>query len=105
MEYLTQSELLSVLKIARADSLRNWLMLCMQFNHALRPSEVCGIKLEDIKNGSVTIHRLKNSNPTTQPIRKHVGLPLLDEARGLVEWNKERPRDSGTVLFPSKKDQ
>lgn len=100
---LTNEELLSVLRTARARSLRDWLLMAFQFNHALRPCEVCAIKLDDIKNGQLTVQRRKGSKLTTQPIRKHKGLPLLDEARGLSDWIKERPRDSGSALFTSGK--
>ena len=103
MNYLQPSELLSVLKIARAESLRDWLLICFQFNHALRPAEVCAIKLEDIRDGQLTVQRRKGSRLTTQPVRKHRGEPLLDEARGLSDWLKVRPLDSGSALFTSAK--
>lgn len=103
MQALTIEELLSVLRLARGQSLRDWLMICIQFNHALRPAEVCGIKLEDIRESSLTVQRLKGSHETCQPIRKHKGQPLLDEAKGIVEWIKVRPRDAGSALFISAK--
>ena len=103
MNFLSPNELLSVLRTAREKSLRDWLMLCVQFNHALRPAEVCAIKLEDIRDGQLTVQRLKGSRLTTQPIRKHRGEPLLDEARGLSDWLRLRPRDSGSALFTSAK--
>jgi len=103
MNYLTVEELLKLFQVARADSLRNWLLMCVQFNHALRPAEVCAIKLEDIRDGQLTVQRLKGSRLTTQPIRKHRGQTLLDEASGLSAWLKIRPRDSGSALFTSAK--
>lgn len=103
MNCLTKEELLSLLRTTREISLRDWLLLTVQFNHALRPAEVCGIKLSDIKNGQLTVQRKKGSRLTTQPIRKHRGEPLLDEARGLSDWLKVRPHDSGSALFNSAK--
>ena len=103
MQFLTTSELLAVLKVARDRSLRDWLLMVVQFNHALRPSEVCAIKMDDIKNGSLTVQRRKGSKLTCQPLRKHKGQTLLDEVRGLSEWVKVRPRDCGSALFCSAK--
>lgn len=103
MNYLNQQELLNLFRIAKEHSLRDWLMMCFQFNHALRPSEVCAIRLDDIKNGQLTVQRLKGSKLTTQPLRKHRGQPLLDEVRGLSAWLAIRPHDSGTAVFTSKK--
>jgi len=103
MQFLTPKELLAVLKVARAHSLRDWLTITIQFNHALRPSEVCAIKMDDIKKGSLTVQRMKGSKLTTQPLRSHRGQPLLDEVRGISEWCKVRPQDSGSALLCSAK--
>jgi len=101
MTYLTQDELLAVLKIARRESLRDWLMILLAFNHGLRASEVTNIKLEDIRgNREIVIRRLKGSKITTQPLESHPGKPLLDEVKGLELWRAERPRLSGAMLFP-----
>lgn len=103
MNYLEPDELLKLLGAARKESLRDWLMLCMTLNHALRASETCKIRLEDIKDYMLTVERKKGSRKTTQPIRTHRGFPLLDEQKGLRMWLKERPKDSGSVLFPSQR--
>lgn len=103
IEFLSQSELLNLFSVARQKSIRDWLIMCIQFNHALRPSEVCGIKMDDIKNGQLTVQRKKGSRLTTQPLRRHRGQPLLDEVRGLSAWLAIRPQDCGTALFSSQK--
>lgn len=102
IEFLSQSELLNLFSVVRQKSIRDWLIMCVQFNHALRPAEVCAIKMDDIKNGQLTVQRLKGSKLTTQPLRKHRGQPLLDEVRGLSAWLAIRPHDGGTALFTSK---
>lgn len=101
MEFLTQDELLSVLKIAQQFSTRDWLMILMTYSHGMRREEVCQLRLGDIVNGVVDIKRLKGSNRTIQPLMPHRGEPLLDEVKGLRMWLAERPKDSGDALFPS----
>jgi len=100
MQYLTQDELLAVLKVARKEGVRDWLMILMAYNHGMRASEVVNVKLEDIRNNHIVIRRLKGSKVTTQPLEAHPGKPLLDEVRGLELWRAERPRLSGALLFP-----
>lgn len=103
MEFLTGDELMSVLRTAHKHSLRDHLMILFAYSHGLRASEVCGIKLEDISDGSLTIERLKGSKTTVQPLVPHRGQPLLDEVKCLREYLKVRAKDSGNVLFPSLK--
>lgn len=103
MEFLTPEELLSILKIAHATSKRDHLLILFAYSHGLRASEVCNIRLSDIKDGSLTVVRLKHSKLTIQPLVPHRGQPLLDEIKSLKEYLKVRPRDAGDVLFPSKK--
>jgi type 1 fimbriae regulatory protein FimB len=103
MEFLTSDELLSVLRTAHKACKRDHLMILMAYSHGLRASEVCNIKLSDIKDGSLTIVRLKGSNKTIQPLVPHRGQPLLDEVKALNAYLKVRPKDSGDVLFPSLK--
>lgn len=103
MNYLSPTELLSILKIARESSLRDWLMILMTYRHGMRAGEITQLKLSDIRNGSLNIERLKGSLQTVQPIENHKGEPLLNEAKGLSEWARARPRDSGDALFPSHK--
>jgi len=105
MVHLEPPEMLSVLKVAKAKSARSWAMILLAYKHALRASEVCNLRLEDIdlKNGSITVERLKGSLRTTQAITGHRGEPLLDELRALREWMRERRNDGSDFLFTSQK--
>jgi site-specific recombinase XerD len=44
----------------------------------------------DLKNGEITIYRLKGSLKTTQPLSDVPGQPLLSEKRVLRAWLEER---------------
>lgn len=105
MIYLEPSEVLSVLKAAKAKSARSWAMVLLAYKHALRASEVCNLRLQDIdlKNGSVIVERLKGSLRTTQAVTGHRGEPLLDEFKALREWMRERRDDGSDFLFSSQK--
>jgi integrase len=106
MQALTQREVLSVLKFA-SDSKRNQVMILLAFRHGLRASEVCALKTSDIdlKNGTITIRRLKGSLKSTQDLLDHPGQPLMCEKRLLRAWLEERAtyHDSSDYLFLSQK--
>jgi integrase len=57
---LTPEEILKVLKIA-SESKRNLAMILLAYRHGMRASEVCDLRLSDLdlKNGEVTIRRLR----------------------------------------------
>ena len=80
-------------------------MILLAYKHGLRASEVCNLRIDDIdlKNGSITVERLKGSLRTTQAITGHRGGPLLDELRALREWMRERRHDGSDFLFTSQK--
>jgi site-specific recombinase XerD len=103
--FLTTDETLAVLKAARARSARDWAMILLAYKHGLRASEVCGVKLADIdlKAGSVSVRRLKNSLQAVQPLYPHRGQPLLDEVAALRAWLRARPDDGSDSLFTSQK--
>ena len=105
MAFLTPEEVLTVLKVARARSVRDWSMILFAYKHGLRASEVCGLKLADIdlKAGSISIRRLKGSLQTVQPLYPHRGQPLLDEIAALRAWLKTRTADGSDFLFTSQK--
>ena len=103
MEFLTQDELLAVLKTAYEKSHRDHLLILMAYRHGLRASEVTGLRLQDIQGGYLTVQRKKRSLKTIQPILPHAGQPLLNEARHLAAWMRERPSHLGDALFPSEK--
>jgi len=82
MEHLTRDELLALLRTAKAESERDWLMILVAFNHGLRASEVTGFTRTAVRDGHLTIQRLKGSLKTTQPLVSHEN-PLLDERDAL----------------------
>jgi type 1 fimbriae regulatory protein FimB len=105
MTFLTTSEVLAVLHLARKSSVRNWAMILLAYRHGLRASEVCLLRLPDVdlKGGSISIRRLKGSLHTVQPLYSHRGQPLLDEFSALRTWLRKRPQDGSDFLFTSQK--
>ena len=105
MMHLEPTEVLSVLRAARAKGSREWAMILLAYKHGLRASEVCNLRLDDIdlKNGSVVIERLKGSLRTTQALTEHRGEPLLNEVKALREWLRQRKDDGSDYLFTSQK--
>jgi type 1 fimbriae regulatory protein FimB len=102
MAVLTREEILAVLKVARQRRTRDWCMLLVAYLHGLRTMEVCGLKLTDLKNGSLAVQRRKGSLRTVQPLYSNAE-PLLDETQALREWLAERPRGASDALFTSQK--
>src|ERR1700676_4951261 len=100
MKSLTQEEILKVLKVA-SDDRRNLAMIVLGFKHGMRASEICGLELRDIdlKNGEITIRRLKGSLKTTQPLSDIQGQPLLSERRVLRSWLEERGNHPSRYVF------
>lgn len=103
MTFMTYEELLTVLKVARQRRTRDWCMLLVAYRHGLRTTEVCGLRLSDLKEGVLSVQRLKGSRKTAQPLYPHSGEPLLDEVAALREWLRVRPNDGSDVLFTSQK--
>src|SRR6202158_4428239 len=104
MKALTHQEVLKVLKVA-AESKRNLAMILLGYKHGMRASEVCRLELKDLdlKNGEVTIRRLKGSLKTTQPLADIQGQPLLSEKRVLRAWLTERGNHPSKYVFTSQK--
>ena len=104
MKALTQDEILRVLKAA-SDSPRDLAMILLAFRHGMRASEVCGLEVKDLdlRNGEITIRRLKNSLKTTQPLADVQGQPLLSEKRVLRAWLAERRDHPSKFVFTSQK--
>jgi len=104
MKALTQDEILKVLKAA-SDSPRDHAMILLAFRHGMRASEVCGLELKDVdlRNGEVTIRRLKGSLKTTQPLADVQGQPLLSEKRVLRAWLADRGNHPSKYVFVSQK--
>src|SRR5882757_718332 len=97
VNYLTADEILSVLKVARAESVRDWLMILLAYRHGLRANEVTSLRITDIRDGSIDIKRSKNSLRTVQPLENFRGESLLNEKVGVSAWLKagNRPTDAG----------
>ena len=104
MKALSQDEILKVLKAA-SDSPRDLAMILIAFRHGMRASEVCGLEVKDVdmKNGEITIRRLKGSLKTTQPLADLQGQPLLSERRVLRAWLAERGDHPSKYVFVSQK--
>src|SRR5258708_28297163 len=86
MEPLPRPELLAVLKIARANSVRDHALLLLCFAHGMRASECGQLLLSDIstKDWTVRVNRVKGSLATLQILTAH-SERLLDQRRGLTQ--------------------
>ncbi len=105
MQPLTRPELLSVLKAARANSIRDHALLLLCYAHGMRSSECGKLLLSDIntKDWTVRVKRAKGSLETLQLLSGN-SERLLDERRVLVEWLALRINNS-PFLFPSRNKQ
>jgi len=103
MIHLEPTEVLSVLRVAKAKGNREWAMIVVAYKHGMRASEVCNLRLDDIdmKNGNIVVERLKGSLRTTQAVTEHRGEPLLNELKALREWLRQRRDDGSDYLFTS----
>ena len=105
MTHLDPSEVLSVLRVAKAKGVREWAMILLAYKHGLRASEVCDLRVGDIdlKDGNIAIARLKGSLRTLQALTEHKGEPLLNELKALRQWLRVRRDDGSDYLFTSQK--
>jgi site-specific recombinase XerD len=103
MEFLTEEELLAVLKTAKRKSARDFAMILVSYKHALRASETAALTLDDLKDGCLDVRRRKGSLHTTQTLMPHKGEPLLDEVKAIRVWLRVRPHDGSKALFTSQK--
>jgi len=103
MQTLTPDELLKVLKVA-SESKRNHAMILCAFRFGMRASEVCNLRLEDlnIKDGTITIRRLKGSKTSVGHLSNVQGQPLLSITRVLRAWLDER-QNASPYVFTSQK--
>jgi integrase/recombinase XerD len=103
LDDLSKTELRSILAAARAHRERDFLMILIAYSHGLRASEVCGrwatrrvkkqrikyfhpgICADDIRDGHITVSRLKGSLCTTQPLVSDPD-PLFDERKALLAF-------------------
>ena len=97
MEALSKPELIALLQEARGHSQRNWLMILVAYCHGLRASEVIALQRDAVKDGHLTVARLKGSQRTVQPLISDEN-PLLDERKGVFDFVDSLPRNQ--KLFP-----
>jgi len=95
MRYLTKDELTKLLQVAKADNDRNHAMLLTGYWHGMRASEVTGLRGTDIRDGEITVRRLKGSLKSTHPLISHPD-PLFDEKTIMEKLAADNPG----ILFP-----
>ena len=81
MKHLTIDEVRNLLAVAKSHSERDWLIILVAYRHGLRASEIVGpraITNRDVRDGEITVRRLKGSMKTTQPLVSSPD-PLFDE--------------------------
>jgi integrase/recombinase XerD len=83
-EGLTKDELKALLRAAKKKSDRDWLMILVAFWHGLRASEVTQFTADAVKDGYITIERLKGSLRTTQALVVHPD-PIFNERAPLMK--------------------
>ena len=62
--FLTEDELLSVLRTAKAKSIHDWAMILTTYSHGLRAAETCGLRITDldIRGGVLSSNGLKEAS-------------------------------------------
>ena len=85
MEALSKPELIALLSAAKAKKTRDWLMILVAYSHGLRASEVTRLQADAVKDGHLTVARLKGSLRTVQPLVADEN-PLLDERKFLFDF-------------------
>lgn len=103
MKRLSEQQVESLIQLAKKDSLRDAVMIALQFFHAMRSSEICDLKVAQVnlETSSIEIIRKKGSLETTQAMHVHKGKPHLDEPKMIAQWLKEKPE--GEFMFPTQK--
>jgi len=114
MQALNREELAKFLAACREQDEQIWLLALLAVNHGLRVGELCGrwairsrkvngekkkekyfhhgILAREVRNGLITIRRLKGSETTTQPLQPHDN-PLFDERSATEKLAGEREPD------------
>lgn len=83
MKALTREQTTALLKAARAHSERDWLLILVTYWHGLRASEAIGLRAHDIRDGFLTVIRLKGSLKTIHPLVASTD-SLYDERSGFA---------------------
>lgn len=90
LDALSKSELLALLRAARSHSERDFLMILMGYSHGLRASEVLAIRPDSVRDGLLTVRRLKGSLRTEQPLLSS-DEPLLEERQAWFDFTLKIP--------------
>lgn len=80
MQYLEKDELRRLFAVAAKHDAKHHLALLVSLTHGLRASEVIRLRGTDIRDGRITVQRLKGSKKTVQPLRIDMSDPLFDES-------------------------
>lgn len=94
MLHLSKFELKTLLTKARTAGDRDWLMILVAYWHGMRASEVTSLTWDDVRDGMITVRRLKGSLKTRQPLIASSD-PLLNEVAGFAEFSRR-----GDKIFP-----
>jgi integrase len=95
MEHLDKSQLKALINAVEDPKVK--LMIKVGYNHALRASEIVNLVGSNIRDGFLTIQRLKGSDKTVQRFKASED-PVFDEFTELVALSKELK--SKDRLFP-----
>jgi integrase len=90
IQSLNRDELRALLAAAKARRERDWLMILVSFSHGLRASEVVALTGDDVRDGHLSVRRLKGSLRTVQPLVSDPD-PLFDEATALFAFAQKHP--------------
>jgi len=94
MKSLTKEQLTSLLNAALHTSKLHWLMLLVTYNHGLRASETISLTSANIRDGFLTVQRLKGSKKTTHRL-------FANESEALTALAAEKVSGGTTErLFP-----
>lgn len=88
MHALTQDEIRRLLAAAKAVRERDWLMILVAYLHGLRASELVGLQGSNVRDGYLTVQRLKGSLKTTHPLLANPD-SLLDERATMIEFARK----------------
>lgn len=97
LAYFSREQLRALLTAARAESERDYLLLLVAYSHGLRASEAISLTPAHIRDGYLTVRRLKRSLPTTQPLVESDD-PLFNEKAALSAWCEGKRKNER--LFP-----
>lgn len=90
----SNDELLAILAEAKRHSERDWLMMCVAYNHGLRVSELTGKKAfrgKDVTDGRLYIKREKRGDMCDHPLVENPN-PLLNEKDAIIAFaQKAKP--------------